>query len=79
MQNEAASCGLDSYGFPLIYYDHFEGKCDNCWNNFGFKPKNLAIDIVFALIFGVLISVLVLPKKFNTLTKLNEKNHYNIN
>jgi len=44
---EAASDGLDQYGFPFTFYDSFSGKCDNCYQNFGFKPLNLLLDILF--------------------------------
>jgi hypothetical protein len=52
MKNEAASDGFDKYGFPLTYYDHFEGKCDNCYDKYGFKPLSLLTDILFATIIG---------------------------
>lgn len=47
---EAASDGFDQYGFPLTFYDSFSGKCDNCYQNFGFKPLNLLLDFLFAFI-----------------------------
>ena len=57
MKNEAASDGFSVYGFPVVYYDHFEGKCDNCYGKFGFKPINLLIDILFAMSFGFLVTI----------------------
>jgi hypothetical protein len=53
---EAASDGFDQYGFPFTFYDRFSGKCDNCYQNFGFKPINLLFDILLALIcsFGII-------------------------
>nr|WP_276902078.1 hypothetical protein [Pedobacter kyonggii] len=47
---EAASDGFDQYGFPLTFYDSFSGKCDNCYQNFGFKPLNLLLDFSSAFI-----------------------------
>lgn len=53
---EAASDGFDRYGFPFTFYDVFSGKCDNCYQNFGFKPINLLLNILLALIcsFGII-------------------------
>jgi hypothetical protein len=52
MKNEAESDGFDTYGFPFTYFDHFEGKCDNCYSQFGFKPYFFLADILFALTCG---------------------------
>ncbi|CAH0184971.1 hypothetical protein SRABI27_01352 [Pedobacter sp. Bi27] len=52
---EAASDGLDQYGFPFTFYDSFSGKCDNCYENFGFKPFNLLLDFLFAFICAYVI------------------------
>ncbi len=70
MKNEASSDGLDTYGFPFTYFDHFEGKCDGCYSKFGFKPNYLLIDILFAMTFGFLITI-VKSKFYN---KSNDKN-----
>ena len=58
MKNETASDGFDTYGFPFTFFDRFEGKCDNCYSKFGFKPYHLLGDIFFALTFGFLITIL---------------------
>ncbi len=58
MKNEAASDGFDTFGFPFIYFDRFEGKCDNCYSKFGLKPVYLFADILFAMTFGFLITML---------------------
>jgi hypothetical protein len=52
---EAASDGFDQYGFPLTFYDSFSGKCDNCYQNFGFKPLYLLLDLLFAFICAFVI------------------------
>lgn len=57
MKNESASDGFDTYGFPLTFFNHFEGKCDDCYSKFGLKIYNLLADILFALTFGFLITV----------------------
>jgi len=54
MKQEAASDGFDTYGFPFTFYDNFEGKCDNCYGNFGFKPIFLLADILLALLIAYL-------------------------
>ena len=69
MKNEAASDGFDTYGFPFIYFDHFEGKCNNCYGKFGFKPLYLLVDILFAMTFGFLITIF--KRKF--INKSNDK------
>jgi len=55
MKREAASDGIDTYGFPFTFYDHFEGKCDNCYGKFGFKPIYLFVDFLITLPFSYLI------------------------
>lgn len=55
MKQEAASDGFDTYGFPFTFYDNFEGKCDNCYDNFGFKPILFFADILIILVFAYLI------------------------
>ncbi len=70
MKNESASDGFDTYGFPFTFYDHFEGKCDDCYSKFGFKIYNLLADILFALTFGFLITVV----RGNFTNKSNDKN-----
>jgi hypothetical protein len=57
MKREAAFDGIDSYGFPFTYFDHFEGKCDDCYSKFGFKQNYLFIDILFAMTIGFLITL----------------------
>ncbi|CAH0160719.1 hypothetical protein [Pedobacter sp. Bi36] len=52
---EAASDGLDQYGFPFTFYDSFSGKCDNCYENFGFKPLNFLVDILFVFCLAFVI------------------------
>ncbi len=69
MKNEAASDGFDIYGFPFTYYDHFEGKCDDCYSKLGFKPVSLLADILFAMTFGFLVTIL--KRKFNLKSKDN--------
>ena len=58
MKNEAHFDKLDTYGFPFTYYDYFEGLCDKCHDNYGFKPLYLIADILFAMTFGLLITIL---------------------
>ncbi|WP_316847744.1 hypothetical protein [Pedobacter psychrodurus] len=55
---EAASDGFDRYGFPFTFFDGFSGKCDNCYQNFGFKPINLLFDTLLALISSFVIITL---------------------
>lgn len=57
---EAASDGFDQYGFPFTFYDSFSGKCDDCYQNFGFKPLNLLLNI---LLISCLAFVIVKVKK----------------
>ncbi len=68
MKNEAAADGYDLYGFPFVYYDHFAGKCFDCYGKvkFGFKPVYLLADILFAMTFGFLVTILkrILTKKY---------------
>ena len=45
MKNDAASDGSNSYGFPFTFYNYFSGKCDNCYDKFGFKLLYLLADI----------------------------------
>ena len=52
---EAASDGFDQYGFPLTFYDSFSGKCDNYYQNFGFKPLNLLVNILFVFCLAFVI------------------------
>lgn len=58
MQNESASDGFDTYGFPLTFYDHFEGKCTNCHSKFGFNPYYLILDILFATTLSFFVQIL---------------------
>lgn len=58
MKNEAASDGIDTYGFPFTFFDHFGGKCDDCYHKFGFKITHLFIDILFALTSSFFITIL---------------------
>jgi hypothetical protein len=57
MKREAAFDGIDSYGFPFTYFDHFAGKCNDCYSKFGFKQNYLLIDILFAMTIGFLITL----------------------
>lgn len=73
MKNHAASDGFNSYGFPFVFYDYFSGKCDNCYDKYGFKLLYLFADIgitaglvflivrlknkVFGIIMGILTSL----------------------
>ena len=45
MKHNAASDGFNSYGFPFTFYDYFSGKCDNCYDKYGFKLLYLLADI----------------------------------
>lgn len=58
MKNESDFDGFDQYGFPFIFYDHFEGKCDDCSGTFGFKPLYLLLDILFTLALGLSASII---------------------
>jgi len=62
MKQEASSDGFDTYGFPFTFYDNFEGKCDNCYDNYGFKPSFLIIDILITLSFAY--SIILVKNKF---------------
>ena len=62
MKNEGAFDGVGAFGFPFTYYDYFEGKCDNCYRNFGLKPFYLIVDVLFALVLGFLI--ILFKRKF---------------
>ncbi len=55
MKNEAASDGFNTYGFPFTFYDYFEGKCDNCYGEYGFKPLYLFVDIFITMLIGFFI------------------------
>ena len=52
---QAASDGFDQYGFPFTFYDSFSGKCDNCYQSFGFKPFNLLLNILIIFCFAFVI------------------------
>lgn len=67
MKNEAASDGIDTYGFPFTFFDHFGGKCDDCYHKFGFKITHLFIDILFALTSVFFITIL--KRKLTNKTK----------
>lgn len=66
---DAASDGFDQYGFPFIFYDRFSGKCDNCYQNFGFKPLNLFLNLLLAVICA--FAIITLKRKFDK----SELNH----
>jgi hypothetical protein len=54
MTREASIDGSDMYGFPFTFYSHFEGKCNNCYNSFGFRPLCFCIDMLLSLVFTYL-------------------------
>lgn len=64
MKKEAASDGIDSYGYPFTFYDEFGGKCDNCYSQYGFHWSYLLADIglVATLVF---LSILFINKKLS--------------
>jgi hypothetical protein len=76
-KGEAASDGVDSYGYPYTYYDYFGGKCINCYDQFGFHYSALLKDIGFAVMLsfaGVLLVKLLLYRLRRTSTrKMAEK------
>lgn len=55
MKCEAAYDGLDEFGFPFVFYNHFEGKCIDCYSKFGFKPSGFLGDIAVAISVAWLI------------------------
>jgi hypothetical protein len=65
MKQKAAVDGIDSYGFPLTFYTYFGGKCDNCYDQYGFKLLYLLADIgIMAII--VLLAIRLKNKTFAT-------------
>ena len=58
MKNEAVSDGFDVYGFPFIFYDRFEGKCDKCYDQYGFHTFNFLADIGLSIALGISLIVL---------------------
>lgn len=63
MKNEASSDGISSYGFPLTFYNLFNGKCDNCYDQYGFKILSLLTDI--GIIAVIVFIVIQLKNKFS--------------
>lgn len=61
MKNEASSDGLNTYGFPFTFYDHFTGKCDDCYGKFGFKKLNFILDVL--IITATIFTVITLKSK----------------
>ncbi|WP_238379273.1 DUF4265 domain-containing protein [Cytophaga hutchinsonii] len=74
MKHEAISDGIDTYGFPYIFYEHFEGKCDNCYDDFGFKPRFLFTDFSLALLLSY--CVIWIKNKFSKSEMLTQDNNY---
>ncbi len=64
MQQKAASDGIDAYGFPFVFYDYFGGKCNDCYDEYGFKPLFLGVDLTITMaIVYVTTKVLDLYRK----------------
>ena len=51
MKNKAASDGVNSYRVPFRFYDYLRGKCDNCYDKYGFKLLLLLKVIAFMASF----------------------------
>ncbi len=45
MTEESGFDGVDQYGFPWIFCYYFEGKCDDCYDDYGFTLIHLIKDI----------------------------------
>lgn len=63
MKNDGESDGITAFGFPLTFYKSFSGKCDNCYDQYGFKILSLLTDIV--LIVVLVFIATELKKKFS--------------
>ena len=61
-KQEAAFDRIDAYGFPFIFYDNFGGKCDNCYDNFGFKPVFLFVDLL--IIMSIVCMLIIVRNKY---------------
>jgi hypothetical protein len=55
MKEDALADGINSYGFPLTFYTYFSGKCENCYENYGFKLLYLLTDIGLIAVFVFLV------------------------
>lgn len=62
------SDGFTRMGFPFIFYQDTEGKCDDCENLKWFKIIYFFIDLIFCLL---LASIMVIISK--RITKNNKK------
>ena|SRR5688500_10183645 len=62
MKNEGSSDGISSYGFPLAFYKIFNGKCNNCYDQYGFKILSLLADIGLTVV--VVFFAIQLKRKF---------------
>jgi hypothetical protein len=51
MRLGSAHDGVDEFGFPFTFYDRLGGKCDNCYEAYGFRFFPFLIDL--ALSYGM--------------------------
>ncbi|MEO3402355.1 hypothetical protein AAFN85_00530 [Mucilaginibacter sp. CAU 1740] len=64
MQNHAASDGMSNYGFPKTFYSFTSGKTIYSYGvTYHFLIINFLIDIVFAMIFGLIAVAFINRKK----------------
>ena len=55
MIEQAPAEGINSYGFPFVFYTYFSGKCDNCFDQYGFNILSLFADIGLTTILVFLV------------------------
>ena len=69
MKEQAEVDGINAYGFPLTFYNYFEGKCNNCYYQYGFKLFSLLADIGIVAVI-VLLAIRLKNKIFKKATLL---------
>jgi hypothetical protein len=51
--------GKDYLGFPFNYFTYFAGKCENCYDENGFKILMFLLDVVIVWFASILILYII--------------------